>query len=200
MKELSPRLRKTYSHSSLQVNTNASLNRAKARSTEMINIASTLSSGNISHDPLTPSLRKISSESTSRVASPLFYRRKLSQYHTPSLTSPPKPIRKISCPPKMQHQLQVHQEELIPLQLSRDSTGSTSRASATMATDLPKLGVSHGVEQASHTDDGNCPMGNISPLGLHVDGMDCTLQEKVNNFLRSLERSDDAHEAEERTS
>lgn len=101
----------------------------------------------------------------------------------------------------MQHQLRVNQEEVIPLQLSRDNNGSTSRASATMATDLPKLGVSHGLEQAPHVDDVKCPMGSISPLGLHVDGMDCTLQEKVNNFLRSLERSDDDHdEPEQRTS
>ncbi|KAL9971425.1 hypothetical protein ACROYT_G023945 [Oculina patagonica] len=193
MKELSPRLRKTYSHSSLQVN--ASLNRGKARSTEMINIAPTHSSGNVLNDPFAPSLRKISSESIHRVASPLFYRRKLSHHHPPSLSTPPRPIRKISCPSKMQ--LRVNQEEVIPLQLSRDTSGSTSRAPATMATDLPKVGVSN--EQAPHMDDGKL-MGSVSPLGLHVDGMDCTLQEKVNNFLRSLERSDDDQEPEERTS
>lgn len=200
-KELSPRLRKTYSHSSLQVNVNASLNGgAKARSTEMINIASTHSSGNDLHDPSTPLLRKISSESINRVASPLFYRRKLSQHHPPFLSSPARPIRKISAPSKMQHPLRVDQEEVIPLQLSRDNNASASRAPATMATDLPKLSMSHEIEQGPQFDDGKCPMGSVSPLGLHVDGMDCTLQEKVNNFLRSLERSDDAHGPEERTS
>lgn len=99
----------------------------------------------------------------------------------------------------MQHQLTVHQEEVIPLQLSRDNNGSTSRAPATMATDLPRLNVSHGVEQAPQFDEGKCPSGSVSPLGPHVDGMDCTLQEKVNNFLRSLERTDAAHEPTEET-
>ena len=191
MKELSPRLRKTYSQSSLQVNNHASLNLVKARSTEMINIAPTNPSGSVP-------LRKLSSEPINHVASPLFYRRKLSHHLPHSLSSPPRPIRKISCPSKMQHQLRVHQEEVIPLQLSRDNAGSTSRALETMATDLPKLSVSHGVEKGPQLDDGKCPSGCVSPLGLHVEGVDCTLQEKVNNFLRSLERT--AHEPTEETS
>lgn len=200
-KELSPRLRKTYSQSSLQVGSNSTLNRAKARSTEMLNIPSAYPGGNALNDPFMPPLRKISGEPINRVASPLFARRKMSHYHPSSLSSPPKPIRKISCPSTMQHFVRsVHQEEVIPLQLSRDNTGSTSRVAVTMTTDLPKLGVSHGIEQAPHFDDDKCPKGNVSPLGLHVDGMDCTLQEKVNNFLRSLERSDDTQEPEEKTS
>lgn len=196
MKELSPRLRKTYSHSSLQVGpANSTLNRTKARSSETIlNIASTHSSGNGLNEPFTPSLRKTSVESINRVASPLFLRRtsKLSAHHPPSLSTPPRPRRKISAPSKMQL-YRVQQEEVIPLQLSRDNNGSTSRPATTMVTDLPKLGVSHGIEHAQglHFD------GNVSPLGLHVDSTDCTLQEKVNNFLRSLERSEDSHESEE---
>lgn len=193
MKELSPRLRKTSSQISLQVNSHTSLNLAKARSTEMINIVPANPGGNVP-------LRKLSSESTNPVASPLFYRRKLSQHHPQSLSSsPPRPIRKISCPPKMQHQLKVHQEEVIPLQLSRDNTGSTSRTLATMGTDLPKLIVSHGVEKG-HQFEGKCPSGCESHSGLYVEGMDCTLQEKVNNFLRSLEKTDVPHEPTEETS
>ena len=187
MKELSPRLRKTYSQSSLQVNSHTSLNLAKARSTEMLNIVPANPGGNVP-------LRKLSSESNNLAVSPLFYRRKLSQHHPQSLSSsPPRPIRKISCPPKMQHQLRVHQEEVIPLQLSRDNTGSTSRPLATMGTDLPKLSVSPGVEKGPQFDEG-------SHSGLHVEGMDCTLQEKVNNFLRSLEKTDVPHEPTEETS
>ena len=199
-KELS-RLHKTYSHGALQVTVNASLNRPKARSTEMINIASTQTNGNTLSDTFPPSLRKFSSESFNRAASPLFYRRKLSHNHSPSLSSPPRPIRKISCPSKMQHHMRVHthQEEVIPFQLSRVNNGSTSRSSVAMATELPKLSVSRVVEQVAQFDESECPLGNVSPLGLHVDGMDSTLQEKVNNFLRSLERSDDGHEPEERT-
>ena len=187
MKELSPRLRKTYSQSSLQVNSHTSLNLAKARSIEMLNIVLENPVGNV------PS-RKLSSESINLAVSPLFYRRKLSQHHPQSLSSSsPRPIRKISCPSKMQHQLRVHQEEVIPLQLSRDNTGSTSRALATMGNDLPKLSVSHGVEKGPQFDEG-C----LSEL--HVEGMDCTLQEKVNNFLRSLEKTDVPHEPTEETS
>lgn len=194
MKELSPRLRKTYSQSSLQVNSQAPLNRSKARSTEMINIVPANPGGNVP-------LRKLSGESINRVASPLFHRRKLSQHHPQSLSSsPPRPIRKISCPSKMQHQLRVYQEEVIPLQLSRDNTESTSRALATMGTDLPKLSVSHGVEKGPQINEGKCPSGCVSLLGLNAESMDCTLQEKVNNFLRSLESTDVAHEPTEETS
>ena len=190
MKELSPRLRKTYSQSFLQVDSHASLNLAKAKSTEMINIVPGNPGGNVP-------LRKLSSESPNLVASPLFYRRKLSQHHPQSLSSsPPRPVRKISCPPKMQHQLNVHQEEVIPLQLSRDNTGSTLRPLATMGTDLPKLSVSHGVEKGPQIDEDK----SISPLGRHVEGMDCTLQEKVNNFLRSLEKTDVTYEPTETSS
>jgi len=97
----------------------------------------------------------------------------------------------------MQHQLNVHQEEVIPLQLSRDNSGSASRVHATKATDLPKLTVSHGVEKGHQIDEDKC----IMPLGLHVEGTDCTLQEKVNNFLRSLEKTDAVtHEPTEETS
>lgn len=191
MKELSPRLRKTSSQSSLQVNSNASI--AKARSTEMLNIASSNPGGSV------PS-RKISSESINHVASPLFHRRKLSQHHPQSLSSPPRPIRKISCPPKMQHELRVHQEEIVPLQLSRDNTGSTSRGLPTMGTDLPKLSVTQGVEKGSQFDEGKCRSGCVSPLGLHAEAIDCNLQDKVNNFLRSLERTDVAHEPTEEIS
>ena len=61
-----------------------------------------------------------------------------------------------------------------------------------MTTDLPKLDMSRGIESGSPFE------GNVSPLGLHDRGMDCTLQEKVNNFLRSLDRSDDTHEHKEK--
>jgi len=96
----------------------------------------------------------------------------------------------------MQHQLNVHQEEVIPLQLSRDNNGSASRTLTTKGTDLPKLSVSHGVGKGHQIDEDKC----VSPLGLHVEGTDCTLQEKVNNFLRSLEKTDITHEPTEETS
>jgi len=100
----------------------------------------------------------------------------------------------------MQHELRVHQEEIVPLQLSRDNTGSTSRTLPTIGTDLPKLSVTQGVEKGSQFDEGKCPSGRVSPLGLHAEATDCNLQEKVNNFLRSLERTDVAHEPTEETS
>lgn len=192
-KELSPRMRRTPSQNSLQVSASTTLNRSKTRSTEMINIASTHQNGSSAlNDPLSPSLRKVSADSMSHVGSPLFIRRKISHHHTPRQSSPLRVVRKISCPPQIQHLPIVHQEEVIPLQLSHDNSGITSRLTATTATDLPKLDVSHGVEQGSPFD------GNVSPLGLHVDGLDCTLQEKVNNFLRSLERNDDTYEHEDK--
>lgn len=68
-----------------------------------------------------------------------------------------------------------------------------------MTTDLPKLSISHEVDQVTQIGDDKCPRGSVSPLGIHVvDGMDCTLQEKINNFLRSLERSDDTQEPKEK--
>ena len=69
-----------------------------------------------------------------------------------------------------------------------------------MGTDLPKLSVSHGVEKEHQFDEGEYPPGCVSHSGLCVEGMDCTLQEKVNNFLRSLERPDAPHEPTEETS
>lgn len=193
-KELSPRLRKSSSQNSLLLSANATSNRAKTRSAEMINAASTHHGGSALNDSLSPSLRKVSAESVNRVASPLFLRRKLSHHHAPRQSSPPRMVRKISCPPQVQHLPSVHQEEVIPLQLSRDNSGNASRAGITMTTDLPKLDMSRGIESGSPFE------GNVSPLGLHDGGMDCTLQEKVNNFLRSLDRSDDTHEHKEKAS
>lgn len=191
-------LRKTLSQSSLQVGSD-NLNRAKARSTEMINLASTYPNGHTLNEPSMPSLRK-GSEAVSRVASPIFVRRKISHHHSSPLSSPPRPIRKISCPTKLQQfSRSVCQEEVIPLQPSRESSGSTSRLGVATITDLPKLSMSHVVDHVTQLDDDKYPRSNASPLGIHVDGMECTLQEKVNNFLRSLERSDETQEPKEKT-
>ena len=59
--------------------------------------------------------------------------------------------------------------------------------------------MSHVVDHVTQLDDDKYPRSNASPLGIHVDGMECTLQEKVNNFLRSLERSDETQEPKEKT-
>lgn len=192
-------LRKTLSQSSLQVCSD-NLNRAKARSTEMINLATTYPNGHALNEPFMPSLRKTPNEAVNRVASPIFVRRKISHYHPSSLSSPLRPTRKVSCPPKLQQFARsVHQEEVIPLQLSREKNGRTSGLSVSMTTDLPKLSISHEVDQVTQIGDDKCPRGSVSPLGIHVvDGMDCTLQEKINNFLRSLERSDDTQEPKEK--
>ena len=159
----------------------------------MIKVASTHPNGSALIDPFSPSLRKVSAESMNHVASPLFFRRKISHQHAPRQSSSPRLARKISCPEnsQAQHFPRVHQEEVKPFQLSRDNSVTTSR----VAVDLPRLylDVSHGIEQESSGFE-----GNISPLGLHVDGMDCTLQEKVKNFLRSLERNDEIYEHEKK--
>ena len=90
----------------------------------------------------------------------------------------------------MQHLPRVHKEEIKP----RDVSGTSPRTSVAWGTDLPKLDVSRATEQEPSFE------GNVSPLGLHVDGMECSLQEKVNNFLRSLQNVDGSHEKEEKTS
>lgn len=191
--ELSPQLRRTSSQSSLQINPNTVFNRGKTRSAEMINGTSAYhNTGNAINDPFPPRLRKVSAQSMNHVASPLFFRRKISQQHATRSSSPSRGVRKISCPPNLQHTPIMQQEEIIPLQLSRDSSVTSSRVTVTMTTDLPKLEMPHRIEPISP----GCE-GNVSPLGLHASGMDCTLQEKVNNFLRSLERNDDIHEQDE---
>ena len=191
--ELSPQLRRTSSQSSLQINANTAFNRGKTQSAEMINDTSTYhNTRNAINDPFPPRLRKVSAQSMNHVASPLFFRRKISQQHATRSSSPSRGARKISCLPNLQHTPIVQREEIIPLQLSRDSDVTSSRVTVTMTTDLPKLEMPHRIEQTSP----GCE-GNVSPLGLHVSGMDCTLQEKVNNFLRSLERNDDIHERDE---
>lgn len=189
----SHRFRKTSSQSSLQLSPKTSVNRS-SRSAEMINLATTHPDGSSSlNEPFSPSLRKLSAESMNHATSPLFIRRKISQSQ-PARRSPSPRSRKISCPSQIQHLPRVHQEEIIPLQLSRDSSGTTSRTAVARTTDLPKLDVSRVTEQEPSFE------GNVSPLGLHVDRMECTLQEKVNNFLRSLENVDDSHAKEEKTS
>ena len=190
----SHRLRKTSSQSSLQLSPKTSINRS-SRSAEMINLATTHPDGSSSlNEPFSPSLRKLSAESTNHATSPLFIRRKISQSQPARRSPSPRMTRKISCPSQMQHLPRVHQEEIKPLQLSRDSSGNTSRSAVARTTDLPKLDVSRVTEQEPLFE------GSVSPLGFHVDGMECTLQEKVNNFLRSLEKVDDSHAKEEKTS
>lgn len=184
---VSPQLRKAASQSSLQLSPNTATSRIQARSAETINLSSTQLG-------VSPPLRKVSAESVPHMPSPLFVRRKIPQNHPPRHSTSPRPVRKISCPPQIHHLPRVHQEEVIPLQPSRDSSGTASRATATMATELPKLDVSRWSDPGPSTD------ANVSPLGFHVDGMEYNLQEKVNNFLRSLEKSDDIQEEKGKTS
>ena len=66
-------------------------------------------------------------------------------------------------------------------QPSRDNNGPT---------ELPKLRISRGIELGVSFN------GNVSPVDPNEDVMDCTLHERVNIFLRSLEKNDETQENE----
>ena len=169
---LSPGLRKKISVSCLQLNTD--------------NKSGTL---NYASPPL---LRKVSQESTrqQQQASPLFIRRTLSASNPPRKTTSPNSNRKIFTTSQVQHLPKVQQEQKRPSQSSRDHSGSTSIPVVAMPNELPKLEIPRGLDPGLSFD------GNVSPIDPGVDDVDCTLQEKVNNFLRSLQKGEQTEENE----
>jgi len=169
---LSPGLRKKISVSCLQLNTD--------------NISGTL---NYASPPL---LRKVSQESTrqQQQASPLFIRRTLSASNPPRKTTSPNSKRKIFTTSQVQHLPKVQQEQKRPSQSSRDHSGSASLPVVDMPKELPKLEIPRGLDPGLSFD------GNVSPIDPGVDDVDCTLQEKVNNFLRSLQKGEQTEENE----
>lgn len=169
---VSPGLRKTLSVSSLQLSAN--------------NISGTLNSAS------PPPLRKVSQGCTRRQqqASPLFIRRTLSASNQSRKATSPNLTRKIYTTSQVQHLPRVQQEETRPSQPSRDHSGSASLPVVDMPTELPKLDMPHGLDPGLSFD------GNVSPIDTRVEVVDCTLQEKVNNFLRSLEKSEQTEENE----
>lgn len=163
---LSPGLRKKISVSCLQLNAD--------------NISGTV---NYASPPL---LRKVSQESTrqQQQASPLFIRRTLSASNPPRKTTSPNSKRKIFTTSQVQHLPKVQQEQKRPSQSSRD------HSVVDMPNELPKLEIPRGLDPGLSFD------GNVSPIHPGVDDVDCTLQEKVNNFLRSLQKGEQTEENE----
>lgn len=132
-----------------------------------------------------PLVRKVSQESTrqQQQASPLFIRRTLSASNPPRKTSP-NSKRKIFTTSQVQHLPKVQQEQKRPSQSSRD------HSVVDMPNELPKLEIPRGLDPGLSFD------GNVSPIDPGVDDVDCTLQEKVNNFLRSLQKGEQTEENE----
>lgn len=169
---LSPGLRKKISVSCLQLNTD--------------NVSGTLKYAS------PPLLRKVSQESTrqQQQASPLFIRRTLSASNLPRKTTSPNSNRKISTTSQVHHLPKVQQEQKRPSQSSRDHSGSASLPAVDMPNELSKLDIRRGLDPGLSFD------GNVSPIDAGVDDVDCTLQEKVNNFLRSLQKGEQSAENE----
>lgn len=187
---VSPGLRKTPSLNSLQLNTNPTSNRSKELSGETPIQASTNPSISVTLNSSSQPVRKVSPKPMRKhQGSPLFVRRKLSPGNSTGKLTSPRLVRKISCPPQIEHLPIVHKDTRAS-QPSRDNNGPTALSVDNIPTELPKLRISRGIELGVSFN------GNVSPVDPNEDVMDCTLHERVNIFLRSLEKNDETQENE----
>ena len=194
----SPRIRKTsVLAGEFHLSPDTALMRYNSRSSEMLDFPLTHHTGNPLKNSLSPFLgRKSPRNSTSRSSESgiILTSQKYHHNHQPVFAPSPRLVRKTSCPPKLSLQ-STRQEEFIPLHVNRNTHVNSSKHVA-IGTDLPKLNSSHSALHGHSPDDSEDEAPNTALSRLQ----DCTLQEKVNNFLRSLEREQVAQDDQEEKS